>query len=1431
MDRFWPGQATDLASFPDTFRRLTAARPTAVALREGDRTLTYGELDTRSERLAHYLTANGVGPENAVGVCVPRSFDLIISLLAVLKAGAVYMPLDPSSPPDRIKFLLADARPRTIIATAATAPVLTGATAPVIDLEAERDNIAAHSRDVALHRPAPGDAAYLMYTSGTTGKPKGVLNHHGGLALATQRMRDVFALTPDDTVLQFLPMSFDASLFEIGLGLSAGAALSLPEPGELPGPGLTKLINEHGVSVVAMTPSALQSLPADVPLPSVRIIITGGEQCNRGLVRTWGAGRSFYNVYGPTEVALWATYAEVGHGDGEPTIGRAVEGLSTYILDPDGRPVAPGVAGELYVAGPTVALGYLDRPELTAARFLPDPFDAGPDARMYRTGDLVRRTPDGELEFLGRVDRQVKVRGFRIEPGEIEHTLLAHDSVTAAAVTAYGAETDRYLAAYVVPSEPPANTHEETDKLTGERLRHWTALSEQMYGASADRGDATVGWHSSFTGEAMPAADLDEWVTTTVDRLRALRPRRVLELGCGSGLLAVPLVEDGVEYWGLDISENALDQLRRQLDAASGTSGARLLRQAADDFTGLPEGYFDVVVLNSVAQYFPSLEYLRRTVENAARATRPGGHVFLGDLRHLGLLEEFHLALELYGDRGDRAPAAIWNAAKQGARGETELVVHPDAVRRLARELPGVSAVRLLPKRGRLENELTCFRFDAVLTIGEPGQAGHHLAVLDWDPGSLSLEELHRRARQLTRPLLIRDIPNARVAQLCDLAAELRAGGTGGALLGGLRSEPTWTGAGIAPEELWALGGDFPCTAEVLLSPHRSDRLHLLLTPADDSAEPYLRLACVQEPPSGTVVANDPLRPLRENAFIRGLRGQLCRDLPAHLLPDVFVVLDQLPLTRHGKIDYGALPEPRAGRTAASRAASGQAPRDRTEELVADVWEQVLGVRPNDVHDDFFGLGGQSLQSVQVATRLGHELGFEVTAAMLFRYSTVAELAASLATAERGMPTPAGGTGAAGASTPEDAATPAGAPGEGYMVDTELPDDITPTPAPGSPARTAPAAATVVLTGATGFLGPHLLTELLGQTDAQVVCPVRASDTGNAAERITRALADQALPSTALDGRVVPVRADLAQPRLGLDADQFAAFAAEADAVVHNAAMVSVVRGYTSLRQINVGGTREVLRLASAGRPSALHHVSTLAVAPPDTVLPEVPEDFVAAHPGLQDGYQQSKWVAEQLVEQAGQRGLPVAVYRPGRIVAAPGTGLANPNDLLWRILRVGLPAGVLPELDVTEPWTPVDYVARAVVRLAMATTPAETPQPRVYNVVPVRQVRLTEVFDWVADYGYPVLRLPVPAWLDRLRDTDDEAAATLAFFDLHSGSATGLRLGPVRTENLDRGLAGTGIRCPRIDRELVYRYLDHSVKAGTLPRPEEVDRVETEPC
>jgi surfactin family lipopeptide synthetase A len=452
------------------FEQQVRRSPDALALCFQGETLTYAQLNRRANQLAHYLRARGVGPEVRVGVCLERSLALIVGVLGILKAGGAYVPLDPASPAERLAFQLQDAQIPLLLTEEGLLPQLPPSPAQPLCLDRDWSLIATHSDQDPLPTATPEDLAYVIYTSGSTGRPKGVMVPNRALVNYACAACSTYALRPTDRVLQFASLCFDASAEEIFPTLLTGATLVLRSPAMLD--SVATFLNcceAWGLTVLSLPTAYWHELAgalaaAPRPLPAaLRLVIIGGE---RVLPERWAAWQAsvgdsvrLVNTYGPTEATIVATMSELSTSarmaaEGELPIGRPIANVKAYVLDRWRQPVPMGVPGELYLGGAGVARGYLNRPELTAERFLADPFSPIPNGRLYRTGDRVRFRADGELEYLGRLDDQVKLRGYRIELGEIEAVLAQHPQVRECAVLARAAAPgEQRLAAYVVAKE------------------------------------------------------------------------------------------------------------------------------------------------------------------------------------------------------------------------------------------------------------------------------------------------------------------------------------------------------------------------------------------------------------------------------------------------------------------------------------------------------------------------------------------------------------------------------------------------------------------------------------------------------------------------------------------------------------------------------------------------------------------------------------------------------------------------------------------------------------------------------------------------------------------------------------------------------------------------------------------------------------------
>lgn len=457
------------------FERQAALTPNATAVVYEAATLSYAELNARANRLARYLKQLGVGPEGLVGICIPRSLEMVTTVLGVLKAGGAYVPLDPAYPKDRLAFMLADSGVKVLITQAALAAQLSGDAGKIICLDRDAEQVAAYDSENLTVAAKQADAAYVIYTSGSTGKPKGTLIEHRSLLNFAQAASDAYGISENDRVLQFASLSFDTSAEEIFPTLTRGATLVLRTDSMLSSAEhFLQACGEFGITLLDLPTAYWHELTDelganDLSLPEcIRLVILGGEKALPERLAAWrqrvNDNVRLVNTYGPTETTIVATMCdlstEAANIVSEPPIGRPIANAVLYVLDSNLRPVAVGLPGELYIGGAGVARGYLNRPELNRQKFIPNPFADERAPRLYRSGDVVCYRPDGNLEFVGRIDNQVKIRGFRIELEEIEQAIRAHDEVAEAVVLAAEDGGGKKLIVYLVAArdaQPASN--------------------------------------------------------------------------------------------------------------------------------------------------------------------------------------------------------------------------------------------------------------------------------------------------------------------------------------------------------------------------------------------------------------------------------------------------------------------------------------------------------------------------------------------------------------------------------------------------------------------------------------------------------------------------------------------------------------------------------------------------------------------------------------------------------------------------------------------------------------------------------------------------------------------------------------------------------------------------------------------------------------
>jgi amino acid adenylation domain-containing protein len=1331
----------------DLFRKVAECTPDAIALDEESARLTYRELDERSDRLARLLRARGARPDRVVAICMGRSIHAVIAVLAVWKSGAAYMPIDPGLPEERIRFLLSDAKPEIILTRSDWPLGLTPLSVALVFVDAEDAAPESGEGLPALERP--GDLAYVIYTSGSTGAPKGVAVEHGALSLHLRWMQEEFPLGPEDRTLFKYSFSFDVAVLEMMQPLLGGSRLLVVnEGGPLDMRLVAKLTHDCAITAIDLTPSMLSSLlehPLFVASKALRRVICGGETMPPELLERLldGLDVEFVNMYGPTEATISATYWRTRTPQPTVPIGRPAGPYTALVLDRYLRPLPPGTPGELYLGGHCLARGYWGRADLTQFRFTSDPFIRNRNARLYRTGDRCRLLDDGNIEFLGRMDEQVKVRGHRIELGEVEAALSASEQVRACAVAVTGERGFEQLTAYVVPNsgapelwpsvgeyfiydellyqlmtndrvrmkaydsairrsgrgkkvvdlgagadlaltklcldagarrvyaiemlddayeratrvarewdagdrlvlihgdsrsitlpekvdicvseligtigssegvipllndarrfltpggemipyrcatkiaavslpdnlaaapefseipkyyaekifqrvgrcfdvrvcikncpqssfvsdadlcedlvfERPIETEESRefhltitrrcrvdglalwvvlhpgreeiidvlrsecswlpvflpvfspgveleagDTISGvvsrlesldsftpdyliratvhsrtngildfrynsktqetrfggnafysalrktlesgvtrsstaiarerSRVNEWEQIYERLYDDTSGSRDSEfdiIGWDSSYTGHPLSRSEMQEQVQLTVDRIRALGGRRILEIGCGTGLLLRRLVDNCTRYVGTDFAGAALAGVSRQVKA-HGWRHVELWRRTADDFRDMKPGSFDVVILNSVVQYFPGIDYLVRVLEGAVSVLRPGGFVFVGDVRHLGLQSLLQSGVEAAHSAGSTSVAELRRGIERRIRQDGELLVDPEFFAVLPGRLSGITAAAFELKRGRHHNELTRFRYDAWLEVNglvrEPA-----LPDADWtwhDVGGL--DELSRRlAEKLPGLLRVRDIPNARVLDEMELARWLERARPEETL----SNRPTVDfSVAVEPEFCWELGRAYGYRISLTWS-QRAENFDLFR--ARETGDDRPSWGAIFEPRTEArpwnSYCNRPAAAALEREWIENLREFLRRRLPEYMVPAAFIRLDALPLSPGAKLNRRALPAPEAPTQQLDD--SYVPPETDLQHKIAEIWSQVLGISQIGIDSNFFNIGGHSLLATQIVSRLSDALKREIPLRWMFEKPTVRRLAETLESAESSAP-------------------------------------------------------------------------------------------------------------------------------------------------------------------------------------------------------------------------------------------------------------------------------------------------------------------------------------------------------------------------------------------------------------------------------------------
>ncbi|KAI0854078.1 acetyl-CoA synthetase-like protein [Daldinia vernicosa] len=970
------------------FRRQALANPGRVAVKDPELKLTYAQLDQKSDLLAQWLSQRSLAEESLVGVFASRSCHTIIAILGILKARLAYLPFDIKIPPGRMQAILESVPSCKLVLCGVDVPAIDGINN--VELIPITEALAPHhqSHEIIAQHPSPSSLAYVMFTSGSTGQPKGVMIEHRSI-LRLAKENSLVAQVPEHGIIGHISnIAFDASTWEIYTTLLNGSTLiCINTDTLLDYTAVSRVFSQEAIQAIFITPALLKQYLSQCPhiVRRLRVLMVGGDRLDPDDIHTaqnYMKNGKIINGYGPTENTTFSTTYCIHDGEsftnGVP-IGQAFDNSGAYVMDHLQRLVPMGVIGELVVTGDGLARGYTD-PQRNADRFITITVD-GKSVRAYRTGDYVRhRLSDGKLEFYGRIDGQTKIRGQRIEVGEIEHCLRRHTSVhDAVAVIQENPGHETHIASFVTVRVDEGGSGDKIVESTGDIVesKHvgvWEdRFNDETYAPMNDiqsesLGRDFVGWTSMYDGTEIDKGEMNEWLDETMDALLNGRaPSDVLEIGTGSGMILFNLGKGLRSYVGLDPSQRAVDFVANASRSIPGLAGkVRMFKATAAELRQLKGPISpNLVVINSVAQYFPSQEYLFKVVEDVLRLGSVET-IFFGDMRSHALYKEFLASRALFMLGHDAHADDVKRMMAKMEEIELEFLVEPAFFTAMKERLPElIEHVEILPKRMKATNELSCYRYAAVIHAKPRGkhtsQLIHKIPNDNWrdfmamNLDQTSLTELLKR-QPCQEIVAVGNIPYSKTVferYLVDSVSGDKKSKVDGA---------DWL---QDPENWKRVMFRFP-------TDHTGRRLQAM--------------------------SSKPLKQQMSETIQRELRDLLQAHLPSYMVPRLITILDEMPINENGKVDRKALSNRRQMDTFRGPV---RQPTTESERQIRAIWAEVLNVdlASIGVDDSFFQLGGNSIAAMKVVVE-AREVGLQMVVADIFRYPRLCQLAERAAALE-----------------------------------------------------------------------------------------------------------------------------------------------------------------------------------------------------------------------------------------------------------------------------------------------------------------------------------------------------------------------------------------------------------------------------------------------
>ncbi|MBE9170521.1 amino acid adenylation domain-containing protein [Pleurocapsales cyanobacterium LEGE 06147] len=1457
------------------FEEQVVNTPDNIALIFEDQQLTYAELNTKANQLAHHLKKLGVGPEVLVGLYLERRLELIVGLLAILKAGGAYLPLDPALPKESLTFRLQDAQVSVLLTQQQLLEMLPKQDIPVVCLDSQWQIIAQESKDNPYSEVKIEHLAYVLFTSGSTGQPKGVAVEHRQLLNYVKTITEKLDLSVCQTFATVSTFAADLGNTTIFPSLVSGGCLHVVSPERAANPeALADYFYHHPVDCLKIVPSHLVALltsshPEHI-LPRQQLIL-GGEACSWPLIeqiRNYAPKCLIFNHYGPTETTVGVlTYPinpETPHVGNTVPLGRPLANTQIYLLNSYLQPVPIGVPGELYIGGAGVTRGYLNRPELTAEKFITNPFvETGMSTfgqRLYKTGDLARYLPDGNIEFLGRIDQQVKIHGFRIELGEIEAVLRQHRAVRETVVIAREDQSgNKRLVAYVVPVKRSTLTTNELREFLQEKL------PEYMVPSSFVQLEALpLTPNGKIDRQALPAQDLigskEEGTfvapRTATEKVLAKIWAKILrleqigvhdnffELG-GDSILSMQIIARANQA-GLKLTPKQLfeHQTIAELAAVAG------INQSIQAEQGLVIGQVPLTPIQHwfFAQNLPEFHHWNQSILLEVR--QPLDPVLLEQT--VQKLLEHHDALRL--------------RFVHQETGWQQFEINPDEVTPFTRlDLSKVAATEQEPtistRAAELQTSLNLSSgplmrvayFD--LGADQPGRLLliiHHLAV-DGVSWRILLEDIQTIYQQLSQGQAIQ-LP-AKTTSFQHWAKRLTEYAQSQAVQ---KELDYWLNmsrqqAPHLPVEFSEGENTFATanTVSVTLSQEETQTLLQAIPAAYQTQINEVLLTALVQAVGQWTGTHSLLVDLeghgREEIFddvdLSRTVGWFTTIFP--VLLDIGesaspgdalkAIKEQIRSIPNRGVGYGIL-----------RYLNGEKVTSWQHRPQAEIRFNYLGQIDQVFQESSLFVLAQESQGATRSLRGSRSYLLDINGIVvesqlrldwiyseaIHQRTTIKKLAESFGEALRSLlklvpfylsPIKLDQQTKTLSTTSR-------------IVETLKAEAILDTsihPEKSFEQITEPSQ--IFLTGATGFVGAFLLYELLQQTNADIYCLVRSPNIKSEKNRLKEHLQSYLIWQESFSNRIIPIVGDLSQPFFGVTEEQFQVLADTIDVIYHNGASINLVYPYSILKAANVLGTQEILRLASHLKVKPVHYISTLSVlsSKAHAEVKEMRELHSFNHQQVPSGgYAQTKWVAEKLVTIAHERGLPACIYRLGRVSGHSKTGVCNTNDRMYRMIKGFIQLKCAPDLDVIVDMTPVDYVSKAIVHISRQQQSFD----KIFHLANPRSLHSSQLFKWMSEFGYPLEPISYEQLQVKLvsiseLSPDNPLYPLIPFFAGMGTDHLSQKKSLEETSNLEafnfhcqntvNGLANTSIVCPPVGNELLSTYFSYLIQSGFLQAPQ----------